>query len=1136
MALRRFLPGAILVLFLLFNLASNAQVYMFGRADFPVGNSPAGIVYADFNGDGILDLAVTNTYDNTVSVLLGLPNGTFAPQVSYATGQAPAAIVVGDFNSDGNLDLAVANANCVPGGPSQPLQCTPSTVGILLGNGDGTFQPQTTDAVGTLPASIVTADFNGDGKPDLAVVNFYDNTISVLLGNGDGTFQTQVTYAVSLGDSEEFVLPANSLVVGDFNGDGKTDLAVAGSGAVMVLLGSGNGTFQSALTTTCSSCGQAMAAGDFNGDGKLDLAVTGGGGSTTVLLGLGNGMFSLNATYATGNGTEVAVADLRGNGKLDLVITQGVFNDNPYGGSFAVQLGNGDGTFQTPAFYGTNSLAYGVILADVNGDGQFDAVITNTVLTPISGGKPSFPGSVSIVLGFGDGTFVGGTDYITSGGIGSILSADFTNNGNLDLAVILPSMIDLTLGTGNGTFNPFRSLPTAQTPFAIAAGDLRNNGEVDLVSANNPCNSISNCNPGTASVLLNNGNGTFQTHVDYPAGFQPYGVALGSFRNNGTLDIAVSNNAANTVSILLGNGDGTFQSPVPYPTGAYPDQIAVGDFNQDGNLDLAVATENGGTSVLLGNGDGTFKAQVSYGPGAQSIIAADFNGDGNLDLAVDNGNGPVAILLGNGDGTFQQPITLSFAGGGFAVADFNGDSKLDLLTAEPAGGGDEILALGNGDGTFQAPLTYLLGPVPQTTVSGQTVGDFNGDGAPDLAASFAGPSAGISVMLSTAFKAISPTGLSFGYQGVSTISPPQTVTFSNPSNVKFSIASIAVSGNFAQTNTCGATLAPGENCAITVTFSPTGTGQESGTLTITDSTRVSKVSVGLSGTGVNGSYLTAYPYRRNFSPQLVGATSASSAIQLANTGNQSLSITGISITGTDAGDFSQTNNCGATLPAGSNCLAQITFTPQAIGSRSATLSVADSAPGSPQTAFLSGVGLGPLPSFSIGAASGSATSQTISAGQSASFSLALAQVGSFTGTVNLSCSITPVVTPASTCNLSSSSVQVTGSAAPTVTATVETTGPSTSAGWFPAVPPAGLPRAWTFTLLGAAGLFVAARRRRAAWGGLAMLLVCLSVSCGGNGSSSSHTSPGTPAGTYTATVTATSGNLTQTMALQVVVQ
>lgn len=177
------------------------------------------------------------------------------------------------------------------------------------------------------------------------------------------------------------------------------------------------------------------------------------------------------------------------------------------------------------------------------------------------------------------------------------------------------------------------------------------------------------------------------------------------------------------------------------------------------------------------------------------------------------------------------------------------------------------------------------------------------------------------------------------------------------------------------------------------------------------------------------------------------------------------------------------------------------------------------------------------PDFSLGAASGSPISQTISAGQTANFSLDFTSVGSFAGTVNLSCAITPSVTPAPTCSLSSSSVQIRGSGTETVTIRVETTAPVTSGtGFRKGIPPTLGPLLWTFLLLGSVALLVGTRKRRLILGAPVMLLLVFSVSCGRSSSGTSHTTPGTPAGTYTATITATSGNISHPMPLKVVVK
>src|SRR5256885_1819824 len=236
------------------------------RRDYEAGQSPVSVVVGDFNGDGVPDLAVANELDlnlsgGTVEVLLGKDDGTFqAARTVVAARARRTSIVVGDFNGDGVPDLAVANGRT-------PFTGGPGNIEVLLGNGDGTFQDPLTVATGGRPVSLAPGDFNGDGKPDLAVADFDSNTVLVLLGNGDGTFQAPRTFTTGARPS--------SVAAGDFNGDGALDLAVANEDnfSVSVLLGNGDGTFQVPSTFTTGARPQSVAVGDFDRDGTLDLAV-----------------------------------------------------------------------------------------------------------------------------------------------------------------------------------------------------------------------------------------------------------------------------------------------------------------------------------------------------------------------------------------------------------------------------------------------------------------------------------------------------------------------------------------------------------------------------------------------------------------------------------------------------------------------------------------------------------------------------------------------------------------------------------------------------------------------------------------------------------------------------------------------
>ncbi len=346
-----------------------------------------------------------------------LAQSGFGGAVNYATGGIPYSVAAADFNNDGKIDLAVANLSS-------------NNVSILRGNGNGTFVAATNYNVGVEPGSVAAADFNGDGRVDLVVANYLSNNASVLLGNGDGTFQTAVNYNAGLGPQ--------SVATGDFNGDGKTDFALVNiDGTVNVFLGNGDGTFATPLTYIGGLGPVFITVGDFNGDGKADLAVADYDGSlVNVLIGNGDGTFQAAAGYGVGtNATSVAVGDFNGDGKADLAVSNYTSND------VSVLLGNGDGTFQAPVSYAAGTNPFYVVVGDFNGDGKTDIAVAN--INPPSN-------NVAVLLGNGNGTFQAAVNYSVGANPDALAVSDFNGDGVSDLAVTNYSSNNVSILLGQG--------------------------------------------------------------------------------------------------------------------------------------------------------------------------------------------------------------------------------------------------------------------------------------------------------------------------------------------------------------------------------------------------------------------------------------------------------------------------------------------------------------------------------------------------------------------------------------------------------------------------------------------------------------------------------------------------------------
>jgi FG-GAP-like repeat/FG-GAP repeat len=629
---------------------ARAQSYVYNAGNFATGQGPSGIIAADLNGDGIIDLAVANdSADNTVSILLGKPNGGFAPHVDYATGPGAIGLVAADLNGDGKLDLAVIGNN-------------PNVVSILIGNGDGTFQPHVDYALPGRPVGIVAGDFNGDHRVDLAIADADDSSVLLLLGNGDGTFQAPMSTPVGNAPS--------ALGGADFNGDGKQDLVTLnyGDSSVTVLLSNGNGTFRR-VDSTAGMQPMAFAIGDFNGDSKLDIVINGTGLGGAILLGNGDGSFETPIALPQLSSGDIVAGDFNHDGKQDVALCTNSSPSSP----ITVLLGNGDGSFQAPIYSTVASPAGGAIAVDANGDGKLDLAMSD----PDSA-------ALTVLLGNGDGTFgLPVTLALPSQhGIeaGPTVVADFNGDGKADIVVAQGQsgtpQLTVFPGNGDGTFRPSISSPIntgsqyANAVQSIAVGDFNGDGKAD-------CAALIALSQ-TIAVLLGNGDGAFQSSILTTLPGLGAAIAAGDFNQDGKLDVAVTyqdNSGVAWLVILLGHGDGTFTSGAQYQIGpaAYnvPDAIVASDFNHDGKLDIAVTNPLSQSTVLvfIGLGDGSFRDPVSYPVPFYplSIATGDFNGDTNTDLVVGSGTA-LSVLLGKGDGTFQSHIYSSLQYGAVNLA------------------------------------------------------------------------------------------------------------------------------------------------------------------------------------------------------------------------------------------------------------------------------------------------------------------------------------------------------------------------------------------------------------------------------------------------------------------------------------
>jgi hypothetical protein len=554
--------------------------------------------------------------------------------------------------------------------------------------------------------------------------------------------------------------------------------------------------------------------------------------------------FANRSTTQLGTSDPISIvsADFNRDGKQDIAIADGA--------KVWILLGKGDGTFETPVSYTVGSMPLSVAAADLNHDGIPDLVV------PDGNGK-----AIYILIGNGDGTFRITTGPNTAEYPKYAALVDVNGDHLLDLVVIDSPYITVFLNQGNGTFGSGISFKPPEVPMAIAWGDFAGNGKLDLAVAEFEGFGHD------VTILLGNGDGTFQQGPIYPVGADPMSVVVADFRGNGKLDLAVGDLLSSDINVLLGNGDGSFQSPAIYPTDA-PVYLVTADLDGDGKLDLVAASItfsngqgvnllSGGAAVLLGNGDGTFQAQQRYVTGLDcwSVAAADMNGDKRPDLIVGTetvtfGGELVAnVLLNTGTigfspyegltfpaqliGTKSAPLTATLTNEGTAAWDVSSVTLQGMPFAIKSNCKGSIAPGAHCD------ITATFTAATEGTVTGTVTLKDSASSKPQV----------LTLLAAGTVVTFNPPSLTFPAQKVGTSSAPLSVQVTNTGSVALDFLGITNRGNFSQTNTCGSQIGAGASCTISVTFSPTHTGTQEGYVTVNDDGGGSPQRIRLQGTG-----------------------------------------------------------------------------------------------------------------------------------------------------------------------------------------------------------------------------------------------------------------------------------------------
>ncbi|MCA6380660.1 MAG: VCBS repeat-containing protein [Cytophagales bacterium] len=788
------------------NTGSVGTISYAAKVDFTTGSFPYSVSIGDLDGDGKADLALANEGSNTVSVFRNTGSAgtiSYAAKVDFTTGSLPFSVSIGDLDGDGKADLAVANYSS-------------NTVSVFRNTGSpGTIsyaaKVDFTTGSGSGPNSVSIGDLDGDGKADLAVANYNSNTVSVIRNTGSaGT----ISYAAKVDFTTGFA--PYSVSIGDLDGDGKADLAVAnGSGSsVSVFRNTGSAgtiSYAAKVDFTTGLFPYSVSIGDLDGDGKADLAIANQSSNTVSVFrntgSAGTISYAAKVDFATGSDpSSASIGDLDEDGKADLAVanassnTVSVFRNTGSAGTIS---------YATKVDFATGISPLSVSIGDLDGDGKADLAVANKGSNTVSVFRNT--GSAGTI------SYAAKVDFAADEGSYSVSIGDLDGDGKADLAVAnynsnTVSVFRNTGSVGTISYAAKVDFATGTNPASVSIGDLDGDGKADLAVANQISNTVSVFrNTGSAGTI------SYAAKVDFTTGSAPISVSIGDLDGDGKADLAVANYNSNTVSVFRNTGSAgtiSYAAKVDFATGSGPYSVSIGDLDGDGKADLAVANASSNTVSVIRNNPVfpqtiTFPAlsNKTFGDAPFTLSAT---ASSSLTVSYASSNTSVATVSGNtvtivGAGT--TTITASQAGNtNFAAA----TSVPQTLTVNQASQTITFAALANktfGDASFTLSATassgltvgYASSNTSVATVSGDTV-TIVGAGTTTITASQAG---------NTNFAAAASVP-----QTLTVNQASQTITFAalankNFGDAPFTLSATASSGlavSYSSSNTSVATL------------------------------------------------------------------------------------------------------------------------------------------------------------------------------------------------------------------------------------------------------------------------------------------------------------------------------------------